>query len=129
MSKLTIHDVAKELARLAIHYRDPNVNENTIQILAEDYYENIYYLSFEDFKKAIAETRRCCRFYPKTVDILEAYARIRSFEPTPLSLPSSQDEIDTQIETNKKNVKKLLDSLRSKLAAPGAANRSDNDQD
>ena len=76
MAKITAEDVSKALCRLALHYRDPDVNPETLEVLVEDYLEDLGGMEQETFRLAVPEARRACRFFPKSCDLLEASKRV-----------------------------------------------------
>lgn len=53
-------------------------------ILVDDYFEDLRGMDSGTFRAAISEARKVCRFFPKSVDLLEAAKRVT---PTYRELP------------------------------------------
>ncbi|MHC1788552.1 hypothetical protein [Solidesulfovibrio sp.] len=121
MAKITAEDVSKALCRLALHYRDPDVNPETLEVLVEDYLEDLGGMEQETFRLAVPEARRACRFFPKSCDILEASKRIVPMYQEFPALPESRLPVAEQIALNKKwagLIKGCVEKLRSPCARP-----------
>lgn len=101
MAKITAEDVSKALCRLALHYRDPDVNPETLPVLVEDYLVDLAGMDRETFALAMPEARRSCRFFPKSCDILEASKRVvPTYRELPV-LPAPALSPDEQAEKNR----------------------------
>lgn len=108
--------MSKALCRLALHYRDPDVNPETLPLLAEDYIEDLGGMEQDIFKLAVPEARRSCRFFPKSCDILEASKRVvPTYRELP-ALPAPSLSPDAQAEKNRvwaRRIKELCAEKRS----------------
>lgn len=112
--------MSKALCRLALHYRDPDVNPDTLPVLVEDYLEDLDGMERELFEKAWREARKSCRFFPKSCDILEASKRVvPAYRELP-ALPLGDAAYEAQLERNKSRVRGLLDALAEGKRPPWA---------
>ena len=111
MAEITREDVAAMLMRFSLFYRDQDVNEETMAILVEDYFEDLRGMDVGTFRAAISEARKACRFFPKSVDLIEASKRVtptyREFPP----LPAGDDDDAQRRETGKAWIAKIKASL------------------
>jgi len=119
MAKITAEDVSKALCQLAIHYRDPDVNEVTLPELIEQYLEDLGGMEQETFRLAIPEARRSCRFFPKSCDIIEASKRVVPTYSEFVALPEARLPVAEQAAKNRmwaQRIRRLCDEKRSPYA-------------
>ena len=127
MAKITAEDVSKALCRLALHYRDPDVNPDTLPVLVEDYLEDLGGMEQELFKLAIPEARRSCRFFPKSCDILEASKRVvPTYRELP-ALPAWDTDAEGQYKRNIEGARKILAMVSQGKRMPQSRPRQDED--
>lgn len=111
MAEITREDVAAMLMRFSLFYRDQDVNEETMEILIEDYFEDLRGMDVGTFRAAISEARKVCRFFPKSVDLIEASRRVvPTYRELPM-LPVGEDDDAKQREIGKSWLAKIKESL------------------
>jgi hypothetical protein len=122
MAEITRDDITAMLMRFSLFYRDQDVNEATIPVLAEDYFEDLRGIDASTFQRAISEARKTCRFFPKSVDILEAVKRVtptyREFPP----LPAGDDDDARRREIGKAWIAKIKTALSGWQSPPQRSN-------
>jgi hypothetical protein len=92
MAKITAEDVSKALCRLALHYRDPDVNPETLPVLVEDYLVDLAGMDRETFALAVPEARRACRFFlDASKRVVPTYRELPAL-PAPALSPDEQAE-------------------------------------
>ncbi len=95
---------------LMAHYPESGHNGTTLGSVANDYFDDLLseYVSSNEFKFAIVQVRKKCKFFPKMADILEAVNEYRKNPPPSKTVRIAEDcgqeapLTPEQIERNKK---------------------------
>lgn len=90
------------------------MNPETIEVLVEDYLEDLAGMEKETFRLAVSAARRACRFFPKSNDILEASKQLTPMYQEFPALPEHTLPDAEQAAKNATWARRILDLCEEK---------------
>ena len=108
------------LVNLALHYPQAGRTPAQLQILAEDWAEDLAEFSPEVVEKAVKQYRRECAYFPTVADIRARCDELRRGEVAQadaLALPEQTKTLDERCEEGAEWCAKILANLREKMDA------------